>query len=162
SPEEIEGLFINKNGNQLNSPDAEPFDVINDKIWDTPADIFIPGAASKIITRDQMERLIDAGLDVMSCGANVPFVDDEIFFGPTANWVDDEISLIPDFIANCGMARTFAFLMEKDIDITDENIFTDVSQTIKTALQEIHSSDTTSKVSLFQKAIEISLRKTNG
>ena len=162
SPEEIEGLFINKNGNQLNSPNAEPFDAINDKIWDTQTDIFIPGAASKIITRDQMMRLIDAGLDVMSCGANVPFVDDDIFFGPTANWVDDEISLIPDFIANCGMARTFAFLMEKDIDITDENIFTDVSQTIKTALQEIHSSDTTSKVSLYQKAIEISLRKTNG
>ncbi|NBB89550.1 MAG: amino acid dehydrogenase [Bacteroidetes bacterium] len=162
SAEEIEDLFINKDGNQLHSPHSEPFDIINEKIWDVPTDIFIPGAASKIIARNQMERLIAAGLDVMSCGANVPFVDDEIFFGPTAKWVDDEISLIPDFIANCGMARTFAFLMEKDIDITDENIFTDVSNTIKTALREIHSSDTNSKVSLFQKAIEISLRKTNG
>lgn len=162
SAEEIEDLFINKNGNQLNSPHSEPFDIINEKIWDVPTDIFIPGAASKIITRNQMERLIAGGVDVMSCGANVPFVDDKIFFGPTAKWVDDEISLIPDFIANCGMARTFAFLMEKDIDITDENIFTDVSNTIKTALREIHSSDTNSKVSLFQKAIEISLRKTNG
>lgn len=161
SADEIEALFVHKDGNQLRSENALPFDEMNEKIWDVPADIFIPGAASKILTRDQMERLISAGLEVMSCGANVPFIDDEIFFGPTAKWVDDNISLIPDFIANCGMARTFAFLMENDIEITDQNIFSDVSNTIRTALQEIQSAEPESAKKLFQKAIEIALRKTN-
>lgn len=161
SADEIEALFVHKDGNQLRSENALPFDEMNEKIWDVTADIFIPGAASKILTRDQMERLISAGLEVMSCGANVPFIDDEIFFGPTAKWVDDNISLIPDFIANCGMARTFAFLMENDIEITDENIFSDVSNTIRTALQEIQSAEPKSAKKLFQKAIEIALRKTN-
>lgn len=157
----IEKLFIEKNGNQLQSDDVIPFSEMNDKIWDVAADIFIPGAASKIISRDQMERLINNGLKVMSCGANVPFVDDQIFFGPTAKWVDNTISLIPDFIANCGMARTFAFLMDGDIEITDKNIFADVSNTIRAALKEIHSVDPESSTQLFQKAIEIALRKTN-
>mgnify|MGYP001479606109 CR=1 FL=1 len=60
------------------------FEEVNDKVWDLPADVFIPAAASKIITRDQIERLIKAGLVVMSCGANVPFSDDDFLFGPTA------------------------------------------------------------------------------
>ncbi len=161
SAEEIEFLFMNKNGNQLQSRDTLSFEEVNQKIWDMSADIFIPGAASKIISRDQMERLIDRGLKVMSCGANVPFVDDQIFFGPTAKWVDNTISLIPDFIANCGMARTFAFLMESDIEITDRNIFSDVSNTIRTALKEIHSQNPEMPTKLFQKAIEIALLKTN-
>ena len=38
----------------------------------------------------------------IACGANVPFVDDGIFFGPTADFADKNLSLIPDFIANAG------------------------------------------------------------
>jgi hypothetical protein len=68
---------------------------------------FYSGAASKLVSRVQVDALINAGLEVIACGANVPFVDDEIFFGPTAKYVDETISLIPDFIANCGMARGF-------------------------------------------------------
>jgi glutamate dehydrogenase/leucine dehydrogenase len=154
----VKELFMNKNGNQLNATDALSFEEVNDQIWDLEADVFIPGAASKIIDRSQMERLIDGGLQVKSCGANVPFVDDKVFFGPTAKWVDNTISLIPDFIANCGMARTFAFLMENEIDITDKNIFTDVSQTIKEALREIRTQDD-SPQKLFQKGIKIALMK---
>jgi hypothetical protein len=68
---------------------------------------------------------------------NVPFVDDEIFFGPTAKYVDETISLIPDFIANCGMARVFAYLMQPSASVTDEAIFEDVSNTIEKALLNI-------------------------
>ena len=87
-----------------------------------------------------MDRLIDKGCKVISCGANVPFVDDKVFFGPTADYVDDKISVIPDFVANCGMARVFAYLMDKDAKLTDEDIFTDVSKLIESFI-----------VSLFQK-----------
>ena len=39
-----------------------------------------------------------------------------IFFGPIADYADDNISIIPDFISNCGMARVFAYLMSNDLD----------------------------------------------
>ena len=33
----------------------------------------------------------------------------EIFYGPIAEHADGKVSVIPDFIANCGMARVFAY-----------------------------------------------------
>jgi len=47
--------------------------------------------------------------------------------------------VIPDFIANCGMARAFAFLMQRDVEISDEAIFGDVSATIAAALARCHA-----------------------
>lgn len=135
--DEVVALYNDKKGNKLSSPDMLSFEEVNQKIWDIPADIFIPGAASKLVTREQIDALIVNGLQVVSCGANVPFIDDEVFFGPTAKYTDQKISVIPDFIANCGMARVFAYLMQSHARLTDERIFTDVSQTIRKALQEV-------------------------
>jgi uncharacterized protein YutD len=44
--------------------------------------------------------------------------------------VDHKVSLIPDFISNCGMARC-AYFMEKKVQMTDEAIFQDTSEIIK-------------------------------
>jgi glutamate dehydrogenase/leucine dehydrogenase len=137
--EEVATLYNDKNGNKLYSPNMLSFEEVNSKIWDIPIDIFIPGAASKLITREQIDALIVNGVQVVSCGANVPFIDDEVFFGPTAKYADQKISVIPDFIANCGMARVFAYLMQPHALLTDEQIFTDVSQTIRKALQEVQA-----------------------
>jgi glutamate dehydrogenase/leucine dehydrogenase len=134
----IKTLFEEKTGNQLNAPQLSSFEEVNEKIWDLKADIFIPGAASKLLTREQIDRMIASGVQVISCGANVPFIDDDVFFGPTAEYTDEKISLIPDFIANCGMARVFAYLMQPDVPLTDEAIFQDVSTTIEKALQEVY------------------------
>lgn len=141
SMDEVTNLFVNKEGNKLHSERMEDFDVINQKIWDVPCDIFIPGAASKLVSNDQIMRLIDNGLETVSCGANVPFVDDKVFFGKTALEVDKKIALIPDFIANCGMARVFAYLMLPEVQMTDSAIFDDVSLTIKNALAKLYSID---------------------
>jgi hypothetical protein len=48
-------------------------------------------------------------------------------FGPIMEDVDHKVSLIPDFISNCGMARVFAY-MEKKVQMTDEAIFHDTSE----------------------------------
>ena len=135
--QEVRALFTNKKGNQLHDKNMQPFDYVNERIWDLEAEIFIPGAASRLVSRDQVDRMIDKGLEVMSCGANVPFVDDEIFLGPTGMYTDSKVSLIPDFIANCGMARTFAYLMQENVEISDETIFGDTSNTIKVALEKV-------------------------
>jgi len=155
--DDIKHLFLNRNGNQLQTELQKPFDEINDKIWDLNCDIFIPAAASRLVSSDQIDRMITAGIEVISCGANVPFNDPEIFFGPTAEFADSSISVIPDFIANCGMARVFAYLMGKNIKMEDEDIFTDVSSTIYRALKSVHQINPETK-NISKSAFEIALK----
>ncbi|HEX9980868.1 MAG TPA: Glu/Leu/Phe/Val dehydrogenase dimerization domain-containing protein [Flavobacterium sp.] len=134
--EEIRRLFLNKDGNKLVSENMIPFEQINQEIWTTGAEIFTPCAASRLVTQQQIDMMIASGLEVVSCGANVPFADTEIFFGPIMEDIDGKISLIPDFISNCGMARVFAYFMEKKVQMTDEAIFSDTSETIRNAIQK--------------------------
>ncbi len=161
SYEEVCQLFLNKKGNNLHAENMLSFEETNTKIWDLQADIFIPGAASKILNQDQMDRLMANGLDVMSCGANVPFVDDEVFFGPTARYTDEKISIIPDFIANCGMARVFAYLMQAHADLSDKAIFDDISATIRKAIETVKAKNSSDK-GISTAALTIALEKLMG
>ena len=131
---EIKKLVVDRQGNKLVSRDILPYAVVNEKIWDLEFEIFIPAAASRLVTQNQIDRMIASRLELFSCGANVPFADPEIFFGPTGLYADKNFSVIPDFIANCGMARVFAYFMEKEVSMKDEAIFDDISTTIKNAL----------------------------
>ncbi|MDN3642526.1 Glu/Leu/Phe/Val dehydrogenase dimerization domain-containing protein [Lutimonas halocynthiae] len=138
--EEIRTMFLNKRGNMLVAEKMMSFDEINEKIWSVPAEIFIPAAASRLVTKNQVEQMIGAGLEVISPGANVPFADQEIFFGSIMEFTDQQVSLLPDFISNCGIARLFAYLMESQIDLpmSDHSIFEDTSNTIRLALERTH------------------------
>lgn len=156
SLDEVRELFVNRNGNQLVAEDMIPFEEINNRIWDLESEIFIPAAASRLITREQSERMVQAGLEVISCGANVPFADSEIFFGPIGVWTDQQVSVVPDFIANCGMARVFAYLMSDQAMVTDEAIFLDVSETIKKALERTFA-ENPGKTKLAESSFKIAL-----
>lgn len=137
--DEISKFFINRKGNQLQADDLISYEEINNMIWDIDHDIFIPAAASRLLTKDHLERMLVAGLEVISCGANVPFSDNEIFFGPTGVFADKHCSVIPDFIANCGMARVFAYLMSSDVSLNDEDIFNDTSCIIFEAMNKTYN-----------------------
>ena len=157
--EEIKELFLTKNGNALNSPDMLSFEEVNSKIWDLESEVFIPCAASRLITKDQVDRMINTGIEVIAAGANVPFADPEIFFGPIADYTDGKISVIPDFFSNCGMARVFAYLMGNDLEkMEDEAIFKDTSDIIKKALINTHNKNN-SKTSISKTAFEIALNQ---
>jgi glutamate dehydrogenase/leucine dehydrogenase len=134
--DDIRHLLETRNGNALATPNMLSFDEINQKIWDVKAEIFIPAAASKIVSKEQVDRLCANGLEMISCGANVPFADAEVFYGDIAQYTDSKCSVVPDFIANCGMARVFAYLMQPDIELTEDSIFEDASLTIQNALKE--------------------------
>ncbi|OEK07883.1 amino acid dehydrogenase [Flavivirga aquatica] len=136
---DIKKLFLAKNGNTLNAETLIPFEKINKEIWSIKTEIFAPCAASRLITRKQIEEMINSGLEVISCGANVPFADKEIFFGSIMEHTDQKVSLIPDFISNCGMARVFAYFMERKVQMTDEAIFNDTSNRIKEALENVYN-----------------------
>lgn len=156
--EEIKELFLNKEGNTLSHPNLIPFEEMNKKVWNLKAEIFAPCAASRLVTKPQIEQLIDGGLEVISSGANVPFADKEIFFGPIMEYTDNKVSVIPDFIANCGMARVFAYFMERRVQMTDEAIFNDTSLTIKNAIQNTYDHNS-SKTAISRTAFEIALKQ---
>jgi glutamate dehydrogenase/leucine dehydrogenase len=160
SVEEMKGLFLAKDGNKLVSENMIPFDEINKKIWSLPAEIFVPAAASRLVSKEQVQQMIDAGLEVISPGANVPFADKEIFFGPIMEYTDTHLSLLPDFISNCGIARVFAYLMEARVPLPmqDKAIFDDTSHIIKQALQKTFKKSA-SKTKICSTAFEIALKQ---
>ena len=160
SMEEMTALFLGKNGNTLVSEKMVSFEEINNKIWSLPAEIFIPAAASRLVSKNQVQKMIDSGLEVISPGANVPFADKEIFFGPIMEYTDNHLSLLPDFISNCGIARVFAYLMEARITLpmVDKAIFDDTSTIIKKALQKTFE-QRASKTKICSTAFEIALKQ---
>lgn len=155
---EISNLFINRKGNTLVSDNLISFEEINSKIWDMNAEVFIPAAASRLVTQDQIQRMKKAGMEVIACGANVPFADPEIFFGATGEYADENLSVIPDFISNCGMARVFAYLMNKGVSMTDDSIFEDTSNTIKKAIEKSYAINK-SKTHIAKTSFEIALKQ---
>ena len=160
SMDEMTNLFLGKDGNKLVADNMIPFEEINSKIWSLPAEIFIPAAASRLVSQDQVQQMIDSGLEVISPGANVPFADKEIFFGPIMEYTDNHLSLLPDFISNCGIARVFAYLMEARVELPmqDEAIFNDTSKIIKKALQRTFAKSA-SKTKICSTAFEIALKQ---
>lgn len=133
--DEIQELFRRKVGNSLQAEDLIPHRDLDDWIWDTGAEIFLPCAASRLVTEEQVRRLVASGLELIASGANVPFADEEIFYGPTYEFADQNVAVVPDFIANCGMARVFTILMQGVDEPSDDLIFGDVSSVIRSALE---------------------------
>ena len=156
--EEVKSLLENRSSNFLETENMLSFEDANEKIWNVGAEIFVPAAASRLLTQTQLDSMIDNGLEVISSGANVPFADKEIFFGPISKSADERVSVLPDFIANCGMARVFAYLMEDNVEMTDKAIFADTSDCIKNALIKSHSINK-SKTNISKTAFEIALKQ---
>jgi len=160
SIEQMTHLFLAKDGNKLVAENMIPFDTINQSIWSLSAEIFVPAAASRLVSRDQITQMISSGLEVISPGANVPFADKEIFFGSIMEYADSQVSLLPDFISNCGIARVFAYLMEARVKLPmqDEAIFKDTSETIRKALMSTFEKNS-SKKEICKTAFEIALKQ---
>jgi len=160
SLDEMTALFLGKDGNKLVSENMIPFDEMNQKVWSLPAEIFVPAAASRLVSKEQITQMINSGLEVISPGANVPFADKEIFFGPIMEYTDGHVSLLPDFISNCGIARVFAYLMESRVELPmqDKAIFNDTSETIRKALVKTFEKNN-SKTEICKTAFEIALKQ---
>jgi glutamate dehydrogenase/leucine dehydrogenase len=156
--EEVRALLLARQGNSLTADNLLSFTEVNERVWAMGADIFIPAASSRLVDRSQVEQLLAGGLKVISCGANVPFADPEIFFGPTGEFADQHTAVVPDFIANCGMARVFAYLMQTGAEITDQAIFADTSRIIGAALERTHQ-ENPHPTGIAQRSFEMALRQ---
>jgi glutamate dehydrogenase/leucine dehydrogenase len=151
-------LFLHRKDRKLFHDDLIPFEHAQNDFWNINSEIFIPAAGSRLIGEQELNNMIKAGVQVISSGANVPFNDPEIFYGTILNKADANISVIPDFIANCGMARVFAYLMGKDIKITDDAIFQDVSKVIYKALEKVHQKDKNNRF-ISRNALQIAIEE---
>jgi phosphopantothenoylcysteine decarboxylase/phosphopantothenate--cysteine ligase len=110
-----------------------------------PADIAVCAAAVADwrVATAATQKLKKTGVSVVSCGANNPFA-----YKPSSktlgHWVRDMLSLqkeadkafaiIPDFVANCGMARTFAYLMTAGSSTDEASILSDTGKAIDHAM----------------------------
>lgn len=156
--EEVVELFNNRKDRVLHHPNMESFESTNEKIWELDAEICVPAAGSRLIQQRQLDSMISNGLELISSGANVPFNDAEIFYGKILRHADQHLSVIPDFIANCGMARVFAHLMEPNVEITDKAIFNDVSETIHRSLSRVHAESPETNM-ITGRALEIAINQ---
>ena len=156
--DEIKSLVENRSKNFLEAENILPFEKVNEEIWSIGAEIFIPAAASRLLSQKQLDQMVENGLEVISVGANVPFADKEIFYGPISKSADERISVLPDFIANCGMARAFSYFMQDDCQMKDIAIFTAVSKTIKQAIEKVHKENRT-RTNISKTALEIALKQ---
>mgnify|MGYP003975335431 FL=1 len=156
--EEIKYLINNRTSNFLEAENMMSFEQANKNIWSIGSEIFVPAAASRLLSQNQLDQMINNGLEVISSGANVPFADKEIFFGPISKSADERVSVLPDFIANCGMARAFSYLMEDNIEMNDTSIFKAVSNTIKNAIQNTYNINN-NKTAISKTAFEIALKQ---
>jgi glutamate dehydrogenase/leucine dehydrogenase len=155
---EVKELFNNRVNNTLIAENLIPFAEVSEKIWNVGAEIFVPAASSRLVQQQEVDQMIAAGLEVIACGANVPFADKEIFFGSIMEHADNNVAVIPDFIANCGMARVFAYLMHRNIEMSDEAIFSDASEVIYKALKAVHAISN-ERTNLSSTAFEIALKQ---
>lgn len=156
--EEMTTLFNKRENNTLVAANLIPFAEASEKIWSIGAEIFVPAASSRLVQQAEVDQLIKGGLEVISCGANVPFADKEIFFGSIMEHADNHVAVIPDFIANCGMARVFAYLMQRNVEMSDDAIFSDASSAINKALQNVYAVSK-NRTNLSSTAFEIALKQ---
>ena len=156
SKEEIISLFESRSSDMFTG--FQKREDINEAFWKLKADVFIPAASSRLVKEEQLKSLADGGIQVIACGANVPFADQEIFFGQIGRYADNHLSLIPDFISNCGMARVFAYLMSNPEDISAKGIFTDVANIIHKALDNVYAINK-NKTGITATAYEIALKQ---
>jgi len=66
--------------------------------------------------------------------------------------------MIPDFIANCGMARVFSYLMNPNCVINEKMILNDIRNCVALALNEIISKDNSLRL-LATRCVENALNK---
>ncbi|GJQ30380.1 MAG: amino acid dehydrogenase [Phycisphaerae bacterium] len=143
-------LVASREGTSLPMPKGKKGHVASsetaEEIFDVEADIFIPAAASHTLTGGRLKQLRRAGVKVWSCGANNPFAY-KTKKADLGKWVaemldlqkkaDKHFEIVPDFVANCGMARTFAYLMGKDGKTDAASILADAQASIDGALDKL-------------------------
>lgn len=109
------------------------------RLWYLPADVFVSAAASGTLDEVALGWLQCAGVHTIACGANQPFREPRIGATRVRRMADQRFTVIPDVVANCGMARAFSYLMEDGAGTDTAPLFAAVDRTISTVLGEVRA-----------------------
>lgn len=108
-----------------------------ERVLDVPADVYVCAAVSGSLTEERLDRLQASGVEVIASGANHPFRELRLGSTRVAQRADRRFAILADILANCGMARTFSYLMEEDALPHADSIFDAVDRTIDNTLDEV-------------------------
>jgi glutamate dehydrogenase/leucine dehydrogenase len=108
-----------------------------ERFWQVPADIFVSAACSETLDERALDRLGRQGIQTVACGANQPFREALLGATRVQRLADRRFTVIPDVIANCGMARAFSYLMCDSHETDPAPLFRAVDETIASALRDI-------------------------
>jgi glutamate dehydrogenase (NAD(P)+) len=134
----VEDLLRRRTDKLLPAGDTRVYtDLERSRFWNVPADVFVCAAISESITADTLTDLERSGVSVLACGSNQPFREGKVGSAVVAQDADRRFSIIADVLANCGMARTFSYLLESNSQAEAAPIFDAVSRTIGEALDEV-------------------------
>ncbi|HET7321425.1 MAG TPA: Glu/Leu/Phe/Val dehydrogenase dimerization domain-containing protein [Longimicrobiaceae bacterium] len=101
------------------------------------ADLFVCAAASGTLDEEALRRLERQGVSAIACGANQPFREAKLGATRVQRLADQHFTVVPDVVANCGMARAFSHLMLAPEAASAPAIFRAVDDTINSAVDEI-------------------------
>jgi glutamate dehydrogenase/leucine dehydrogenase len=135
---EVEELLRRRENKLLPADDARVSGGLDrSRFWAAPADVFVSAAISESLTPDTLDQLSARGVEVIACGSNQPFREVKIGSTQVAQTADRRFAVLPDILSNCGMARTFSYLMQAESDTRSESIFSAVERTIGDTLDEV-------------------------
>jgi glutamate dehydrogenase/leucine dehydrogenase len=100
-------------------------------------DVFVCAALSGTLSEARLDSLGARGVRIIACGANQPFREAKIGSTTVAQYADANFAVLPDIVANCGMARTFSYLMETNAQPVAEPIFSAVDATITDTIDAV-------------------------
>lgn len=123
---DIEQMYYRARSKGLHSNDFIKFTEYPYDEKNIHADVYIPAATSGSVDCNRLENLESMGVSVLVCGANDPFDSIE-----TLKKADQKFFVIADFIANAGMARVFAYLMQPGCALTSNAILRDIASCIE-------------------------------
>ena len=138
TPHDVEQLIAARRGKLLPNEDVRVVHTrVAERFLNTPADVFVCAAISGSIDESVMTQLSAVGVRTIACGANQPFAERSMGSTRVAEYADQRFAILPDILANLGMARTFSYLMESDARAEARAAMQAVERTITTTLDQV-------------------------
>ena len=138
SVSDVEHLIRTRRGKLLPNEDVRIAHTrVSERFLNTAADVFVCAAISGSLDESVMNQLSASGVKTIACGANQPFAESKMGSTQVAQYADQRFAILPDILANLGMARTFSYLMEPGAQPVATSALAAVEATITSTLDEV-------------------------
>ena len=152
----VEELIRRRQDKLLPADDPRISPAQHGRFWQ-PADIFVCAAVSHSVGRDTLDRLDTLGVEVIACGANQPFAETQIGSARIAQLADERFAVLPDILANHGMARAYSYLMQPDASDDAPSVFRAVAASATDALDDVLDRSGDGRRGLYAAALGLAL-----